>query len=72
MIKKLNSKELYNFIKANNYILNQEQFIKVRDHKCTDDLTFWKNDGKYSNYSITILKDNGNIFEDIDIYVKNK
>lgn len=72
MIESLDYKELYNFIKANNYILDQEQFIEVRDHKSTDDLTFWKNHGEYSNYSITILKNNGNIYEDIDIYVKNK
>ena len=71
MIKELNHKKLYDFLKSNNFILNEDQLIEIRDHKYTEDLTFWGRDRGYLSYSVVILKDNGNIYDEVDIYVKN-
>ncbi|MGL5649675.1 MAG: hypothetical protein ACRDDY_17725 [Clostridium sp.] len=67
LIKDMDYLELYNFINDNKYI-TEDQLTQIERHKNVDDVEFY---GK-GNYSIMILKDNGNIFDCLDIIVNNE
>ena len=67
-MKKLNYEALYNYLQDNN-ILNENQLIELKEHRNTTDFTFWGHKEGKENYTLTILKDNGNIFEDVEIFV---
>lgn len=71
LIKDMNYLELDNFLNQDINI-SEKQFIQLKNHKNIDDICFWgrTKNGKILEYSLEILKDNGNIYSSIDIYVK--
>ena len=71
LIKDINYIELDNFLNQD-IKLNESQFIQLKNHKNIDDLHFWgrTKNGKILEYSLEILKDNGNIYSSVDICVK--
>ncbi len=64
LIKDMNYIELTDHL-SKKIKFNEDQFIKIKSHKNVSDWTYW---GK-NEWTIEIIKDNGNLYNDVDILV---
>ena len=59
--------ELDEFLKQD-IKFTDKQFMQIKKHKNVTDWHFW---GK-GEWTIEIVKDNGNLYSDVDIFIKEK
>ena len=71
IIKDMNYLELDTFLNED-VKLSERQLIQIRNHKNVDDVTFWCRRGSIAEYTIDVIKDNGNPYSSVDIFIKEE
>lgn len=69
LIKDMNYLELEKVLNEDREFTEIE-FRQIKKHKNIDDVTFWSRKENIANYTMEILKDNGNLYSTADIFVK--